>query len=418
MGSGSSNQVRSRSVSACGETAQTVCSNNQTTESGYNLKQSENDRILSTTTKNIASFQSETTVHKNSKPIKSQQTSQKSEIISLPSPSHIRKISQRKAKVDFLSKSMHDLHQKIRELELALTISESNKLDLQDQVQTLEDRCSLITEDQLLASTKITDSFKENLKAKDQHIEKLEKDLKNAQIDFQRRVLKWKKRNRGLMKQIFELRQEVSITHMESKAKISQQNDAMDNHHLTTLSSSEDNILPHTEAVSDTSHTKIIVELSTQISEQEEHIARLTAEVNEKTEEIKKLKATLRNARQTPSTVSVDTKSVNSEPLNKSAVSTTNWAHSIREDKHTNTFNATKQMSSFNSYKNKTSSHTEQNNSSNSNVDHKTIFENHSTALSDSDSDWDERSCLSEVYRHSAPARSRVRNYEDKSKQS
>lgn len=38
-------------------------------------------------------------------------------------------------------------------------------------------------------------------------------------------TLKWKKRVRGLTNKIFELRQEASITRMELKANMAQQND-------------------------------------------------------------------------------------------------------------------------------------------------------------------------------------------------
>lgn len=69
-----------------------------------------------------------------------------------------------------------------------LAVSDSHRLDLQDQLQALEERLSITTDKNAATPTNSHSALNETLNVKEQHIKKLEAELKNAQTDFQKKV--------------------------------------------------------------------------------------------------------------------------------------------------------------------------------------------------------------------------------------
>lgn len=162
-------------------------------------------------------------------------------------------------------------------------------------------------------------------------------------------------------------------------------------------------------ANSNTGHTKIIVELSSQISEQEDQIAKLKAEVAEKNQRIQLLEAALKETKNRTMAVPVNPVSQISENYSKDITNTENIFYTVGE-KHGN-YGSHPSQKSHSQSADVMSAYTRSHNSSLADPHLSSRFKHQATSLSDSDSDWDEGLCLPQRNRHSAPARSRVQSH-------
>ncbi|KAI8777179.1 myosin heavy chain, fast skeletal muscle isoform X1 [Biomphalaria glabrata] len=184
-----------------------------------------------------------------------------------------------------------DLEEKIKRLEKDLAKSESDKLDLQDQIQMLEEKCKLYEIKWTLPDDQPAESLQETLQLKNQYIIKLEQDLHKAAEDSSKVQTKMKKQLRILRKQIQELRHEALIGKMERRLEV-MQNSELDHPKITEGESS----LANAEEGSTLSHSKVIVELSNQMTEQSEMIAKLERQIAEKDSQIQKLNEKINNS--------------------------------------------------------------------------------------------------------------------------
>ncbi|XP_035827881.1 uncharacterized protein LOC101854664 isoform X2 [Aplysia californica] len=290
------------------------------------------------------------------------------------------------------------LTEKIKHLELELAKSESQRLDIQDQVQILEEKLKSAG-----SQSRLTDEatdLSETIHAKDQYIVKLEKDLKTLQTESTTMRLKLKRRIKALTNQLHEVRQEASINQMELKSEIAQCKEKLKSTGGQTSGTSTEESFKQDGSHSP-SHSKVIVELSNQLSEQSERISTLETQVKEKDAFIQKLQAANGKPSRTSQvafskTIAVSNSNVKSSP-NSEDVSF-DRLHSSRGLRNGQTSTAATRESPLlvddDDFNPEPSSRPQ-----NSRM---------STALSDSDSDWgaDDVPALT----RSAPARVRVKS--------
>ncbi|CAL1526422.1 unnamed protein product [Lymnaea stagnalis] len=263
-----------------------------------------------------------------------------------------------------ISQLICELQNKIKQRDQEVAKVESEKLDLQDQLQTLEERLKdhesvklpFIDETPLLKDEKIL--------AKDQHISKLESDLQRTVEESNKIQLRLKKKIRMLRNQVRELRQEASIKNMEMKLEMNNKYDqGKESSDILDHNCRSDSTL--NSASHDNSHSKVIVELSNQLTEQSEQIAFLESKLAEKDLIIKKLENSVRK------------KPSNSDDNSTEAKITTTVLSKAVKTHSTNIYSQNveeyKPLSNTNKH---------------SNYEPRPVYERQSTALSDSDSDW------------------------------
>ncbi|CAG5116545.1 unnamed protein product [Candidula unifasciata] len=402
MGSGASNQVRSKSErttkveNLCSPSLSQLSDN----QNHSRFKSSTKEFTLFTANRSVANSQSDIVTHLNQKPC----INRKSQLrIEPPQPLYGHRNSVGDTEVTVDKVSTQELHRKIHELELALAVSDSQRLDLQDQLQALEERASKKTDKNAPTPPDTSRALYETLNAKDQHIKQLETELKNAQTDFQKKTNKLKKHIRALTKQIFELRHEALISQMELKT---QPFESSENQKSKTTSSGEIKEISVLRPESSIGHTKIIIELSSQISEQGEQIASLKTEVSEKNQRIEHLEAVVREMRKTSA---VNPTPLCSEHFNRDIINTEIITSTV-DEKYRNYFSHPTQKSHFQSA-DVMSAYTNNDNGPLADSHLRSRFRCQTTSLSDSDSDWDEGLCLSQGNRHSAPVCSRNKSH-------
>nr|KAG5685670.1 hypothetical protein BaRGS_014477 [Batillaria attramentaria] len=126
----------------------------------------------------------------------------------------------------------------------------------------------------------------ETLKAKDHYIEQLEKQLATTQGEANKTRIRLKKRIKTLTAQINEAKQESSIAHLEMRER--QEEDKLDHDGKgCPASHSPASLAPDEEGRQ--SKMKVILNLSAQVSEQAEKIARLEKDLEERDSEIRML---------------------------------------------------------------------------------------------------------------------------------
>lgn len=180
---------------------------------------------------------------------------------------------------------------------------------------------------------------------------------------------------------------------------------------VVSLLSTEKKELSDERCSSSCSHSKVIVELSSQIAEQENQIAKLTAEARQKEQRISELEAALREASEAAATVCTDQTSLHSEDFSNNDTVRSDWAvHGRRKNHPHNSARHDLPLSSSHHDRNGIS---ENNNSSRTSLagsHQRSLFQYCSTALSDSDSDWEDEPPHSHAHVHSAPPHIRVRS--------
>ncbi|KAK3788329.1 hypothetical protein RRG08_025060 [Elysia crispata] len=289
------------------------------------------------------------------------------------------------------SKDNHQKH--MRDLEMQLAKSESQKLDLLEQLNGLKQTNLPKKSSGVLPPLEEHGHppLQETSFAKDQYIGKLEKDLHTAQKELACVRQKLKKRIRVLTNQLHEVRQEASINQMELKAEISQQKEQIEKlKGSKEVFSSGSASADCTEA---SGQSKIIVELSNQLSEQADHILSLQTELEMKKQKIQEFEAS-----QTLHTKVDDASSISTDRLPS--------GRGKRSHKNDLDSSSTKRFPKFSSEV--PDHHRPAVPTAFQSHDISPILERQSTALSDSDSDWELDAIPSKV--HSAPAGARIKS--------
>lgn len=283
---------------------------------------------------------------------------------------------------------VNDEQKTLRELEIQLAKSESQNLDLLEQLNGLKQANLPLKPRAVLPPLEENSSLQETAFAKDQYIVKLEKDVQAAQKELACVRQKLKKRVRALTNQLHEVRQEASINQMELKAEISHQKEEIEKLKGSKDICSEGPARTNQEMKS--KHSKIIVELSSQLSEQSEHITSLEAHLAVKDQKIQELEGIVKNLQ----TKAFDPPSLSSDrlPSGRGKRSYTNSADKTltKQPCETTSQDGCGVTPTFHSH------HVSP------------ILERQSTALSDSDSDWELDAIPSKI--HSAPAGTRVKS--------
>ncbi|XP_067664406.1 myosin heavy chain, clone 203-like [Haliotis asinina] len=180
-----------------------------------------------------------------------------------------------------------DAEAKIKDLEKQLAESESQQLDLQDRIQLLEERLA----EQLQEAGGGEEVCTETLQAKDQYISKLELELQTLQQENSKMKIKHKKKTKLLNSQLTETRQEMSIQTFELReeiTKLKEENSMLKNKVDASSSTSGDTAAGLTGEMS--SRMTLILDLSQQLSEQEDKIKKLEESVQEKNKTIRKFR--------------------------------------------------------------------------------------------------------------------------------
>ncbi|XP_046368761.2 CAP-Gly domain-containing linker protein 1-like [Haliotis rufescens] len=180
----------------------------------------------------------------------------------------------------------NDTDAKLKDLEKQLAESESQQLDFQDQIQLLEERLA-----EQLQEAGREEVCTETLQVKDQYIAKLELELQAAQQENSKLKMKHKKKLKSLNSQLTETRQEMSIQTFELREEISklrEENSALKNKVDASSSTSGDTAVGLTGEMS--GRMTLILDLSQQLSEQEDKIKKLEESVQEKNKTIKKFR--------------------------------------------------------------------------------------------------------------------------------
>ncbi|XP_059176267.1 myosin heavy chain, striated muscle-like isoform X2 [Physella acuta] len=269
MGSGSSNQIN---------TAESSCSN-ITIEQGSHISQPKSRKDLNGKSKaDVVSFE---------KPL---QNNDVQNTFSFSNTSVIKE------------EPCQNCCKKFKELEQELARVESERLDLLDQIQLFEER----SKEKNVQGSQSSDSypalFNESLHVKDQCILKLEKDLQKAVDDSNKMQRKLKKQVRVLRKQIQEMRQETFINKMEVKAQQRELEEeesqfseiSTNRRELKTLSDFSMDENNHSKVqIDENNHSKVIVELSSQLNEQNDLITALELSIAKKDLKIQELQMAL-----------------------------------------------------------------------------------------------------------------------------
>ncbi|KAJ8303920.1 hypothetical protein KUTeg_017503 [Tegillarca granosa] len=181
-----------------------------------------------------------------------------------------------------------EINNNLKDLEKQLAESESEKLDLLDMIDTLQQRVEYLeTQNEI---KKQNDNITETLYAKDQYITKLEKDQQTLKDETTKLKLKHKKRIKTLTSQLNEAKQETSIQLFELKDEINRL--TTENESLQGLVKNENSkSLGESSGATDLNKMKIVLELSNQISEQTDKIKELEKSLLDKDKTIEQLRS-------------------------------------------------------------------------------------------------------------------------------
>ncbi|KAK3584713.1 hypothetical protein CHS0354_036490 [Potamilus streckersoni] len=189
-------------------------------------------------------------------------------------------------------------NEKIKELEKQLIESESQRLDLEDQVQVLEERLEEFHTNNAVQQQ--STNLDETLKAKDQYISKLEQEKETIEEEFKKLKGKHRKKVKTLTMQLSEYKQEVNFQNMELTEEIKnlkKENSRLkgkapkENHEEIKSMSEERDVSTETSE-----RMTLILEMSSQLSEQEQKIKSLEDQLVEKDHIIEELRRKMRSS--------------------------------------------------------------------------------------------------------------------------
>ncbi|CAC5425922.1 unnamed protein product [Mytilus coruscus] len=179
----------------------------------------------------------------------------------------------------------------IVQLKKQLGESESNNLDLQDRIQMLEEQIVNIQSQNEI--TEHNDIVEDTLKAKDQIIDRTTQEKEQLQKDFNKQKMRLKKRIKVLTSQVNEARQETSIQLFELRDEINRLteenrnlNEKLDNKEGRRQVFIETDYLS-TSIHGNSSQMKVVLELSNQISDQQNKIQELESQLLDREELLK-----------------------------------------------------------------------------------------------------------------------------------
>lgn len=191
-----------------------------------------------------------------------------------------------KADVNMNEKQNYEAQAKILSLQKQLTETESQNLDLQQRVEILEERLEYLNSCHQIQEQ--PEDYQQTIKAKDQFIQKLEKEQKEQGQEFNKTKIRYRKRIKALTTQLNEAKQETSIQLFELKDEITR---------LTEKNKELEESLERSDSQGKTStpdvgKMQIVLELSNQISDQTDEISRLKRELQAKDSIIDRLGGT------------------------------------------------------------------------------------------------------------------------------
>ncbi|OWF48423.1 myosin-2 heavy chain, non muscle-like [Mizuhopecten yessoensis] len=175
---------------------------------------------------------------------------------------------------------LKEAEKRILELEKQSAETESENLDLQDRVQGLECQLDQAARLQTVQELEEPEDLTETLKAKDMSIANAEKEKKALQTELTKMKNRYRKRIKTLMSQVSEAKQEQSIQMFELRDEISRLRE--ENRKVREKSNSASSKTSVEEEPPGGNKMMIVVELSNQVSEQEDTINKLERENKEK----------------------------------------------------------------------------------------------------------------------------------------
>ncbi|XP_061174157.1 uncharacterized protein LOC133183224 [Saccostrea echinata] len=191
-----------------------------------------------------------------------------------------------KVNIDDKERQLFEAQEKMTVLQKQLTETESQNLDLQERVEVLEERLEYLNSCHQIQEE--PEGYQETIKAKNQFIEKLEKEQKQQTQEFNKTKIRYKKRIKALTTQLNEAKQETSIQLFELKDEITRLQEKN-----KELEDSLERAGPQGKTnTPDVGKMQIVLELSNQISEQTDEISRLKKEVKVKESIIDRLGGT------------------------------------------------------------------------------------------------------------------------------
>ncbi|KAL3865389.1 hypothetical protein ACJMK2_042780 [Sinanodonta woodiana] len=188
--------------------------------------------------------------------------------------------------------------EKVKELEKQLIESESQRLDLEDQVQVLQERLEEFQTTNAVQQQ--STNFDETLKAKDQYISKLEQEKETIEQEFKKLKGKHRRKVKTLSMHLSEYKQEVNFEIMELTEEINnlrkensrlKGKDPKANHEENKSMSQESNVNTETSE-----RMTLILEMSSQLSEQEQKLKSLEDQLVERDHIIEELRRKMRSS--------------------------------------------------------------------------------------------------------------------------
>ncbi|XP_077988916.1 uncharacterized protein LOC144443331 [Glandiceps talaboti] len=217
-------------------------------------------------------------------------------------------LSSSKSKVDMLRQQLQECEEMLKDaeeragkaklIEQQMAEVEGNNFELTDRVAALEHELEILKREKEELDD---EDFSETLNAKDQYIEKLEKEAEDTQIEIKKLRLRMKKRMKSVQTELAEAKQESALKTYSFKQEISrlEEENSKLTQHLDRASSAsksrqalsekkkiqEEDSEPEWED----SRTKLILELSNQVSIQDEKISELENDIATKEKLIQEL---------------------------------------------------------------------------------------------------------------------------------
>ncbi|KAL8580000.1 hypothetical protein ACOMHN_015866 [Nucella lapillus] len=310
-----------------------------------------------------------------------------------------------------------------------LNESESEKLDLQDRIQALEERLQEVTSAATVAlssrdggsktgvgSRETTASdLQETLHAKDLYIQQMEGQLVAAEDKSKKGKIRLRKKIKNLTAQLNEAKQESSIAQLELKERNKDLQEQLVHSTEGGMTAMASRIQEEDEGDKD-SKMKVILDLSAEVFEQSHQIQTLDRRLKEKDKEIERLKGECsRTPKQTvqpihsehsnpsvrsqPGRSSFSQQGSNSRHMRFTCPSSHSGVPPVETVKDYNTPQGIRPISKIGPRHGPGAPYR---------IEEELMLQRQSTALSDSDSDWEMDATLSKI--HSAPARVRVKS--------
>ncbi|XP_074651864.1 uncharacterized protein LOC141906465 [Tubulanus polymorphus] len=171
---------------------------------------------------------------------------------------------------------------KIKSLEWRLAEAESQKLDLTDQIQALEEHVNSLCSKTLETQSGLECS--ETVKLKDAHIKKLEKETKAVHDEIHNLRVRYKKKLRAANTKLITARQETSLRIFELKGEIEKLTDEKSGLQDDLRKYQKTPVPTAVNSNADSeedSRTQIILQLSQQITEQNDKIHKLENQLSD-----------------------------------------------------------------------------------------------------------------------------------------